>query len=116
MEKNNKLIAEFMNYPKCSDYWNDGRFLEEDYKDYYYVRGQYDACYNSSNFHVNDMKFGLSWDWLIPVIEKIQDNYIENPELDYKYIDEIRLAVPNIQEVHYLIVEFIKDYNDGKDK
>ena len=60
------------------------------------------------------LKYHLSWDWLIPVIEKIQEKYLENPELDESDLDEIRFAVPNIQEVHYLIVEFIKTYNDEK--
>jgi hypothetical protein len=88
MEKTNKLIAEFMD-----------------------LRSTGLSIYKPSEY-----KYHTSWDWLIPVIEKIQDKYLENPELDYWGFDEIRLAVPNIQQVHYLVVEFIKEYNDGLKK
>ena len=86
MEENNKLIAEFMGVGK-----------------------HYEA--QSSNMF---NQYHTDWNRLMPVIEKIQDKHLENPELDYWSVDEIRLAIPNIQQVHYLIVEFIKDYNNGK--
>tara|TARA_B100000424_G_C22860438_1_gene458602 strand:- start:593 stop:853 length:261 start_codon:yes stop_codon:yes gene_type:complete len=80
MKANNKIIAEFMgDKPKELLYRNV-------YKDY-----------------------DSSWDLLMPVIEKLQDVYLENPELDYQHIDDIRLAVPNKQEVYYLVLKFIKD-------
>ena len=63
-------------------------------------------------YTLDELQYHTSWDWLMPVIEKIQDKHLENPELDYQYIDEIRLAVPNIQEVYYLVVKFIKDQNN----
>jgi|TARA_R100000081_G_C4816093_1_gene175199 pterin-4a-carbinolamine dehydratase len=86
MKANNKIIAEFMgDKPKELLYRNV-------YKDY-----------------------ESSWDLLMPVIEKIQDKFLEHPELEYEF-DEIRLSVPDIQQTHYLITEFIKQYNDGKDK
>ena len=112
MEESNKLIAEFMDYPTCSDYWKkDEGFQGEDYKDYYYVHGQYDQCYGSSNFHVNDMKFDLSWDWLMPVIEKITELCEEPQELD-----ELKHALlcVDIKSVYFIVVEFIKEYNNGK--
>ena len=84
MRENNKLIAEFMD-----------------------LRSTGLSIYKPSEY-----KYHTSWDWLMPVIEKIQDKHLENPELDYQYIDEIRLAVPNIQEVYYLVVKFIKDQNN----
>ena len=80
MKANNKIIAEFMgDKPKELLYRNV-------YKDY-----------------------DSSWDLLMPVIEKLQDVYLENPELDYQHIDDIRMAVPNKQEVYYLVLKFIKD-------
>jgi|TARA_R100000081_G_C4775803_1_gene148483 hypothetical protein len=115
--ENNKLIVEFMEYPKSSEYWSrygDSSWGKEDWhdnKNYYYVDGKYSEMYGS-NFHINDMRFNVSWDWLMPVIEKIQDKHLENPELDYWSVDEIRLAIPNIQQVHYLVVEFIKNQNN----
>ncbi len=80
MKANNKIIAEFMgDKPKELLYRNV-------YKDY-----------------------SSSWDLLMPVIEKLQDVYLENPDLDYQHIDDIRIAVPNKQEVYYLVLKFIKD-------
>ena len=65
-----------------------------------------------SIYKPSEYKYHTSWDWLMPVIEKIQDKHLENPELDYWSVDEIRLAIPNIQQVHYLVVEFIKNQNN----
>jgi len=96
MESNNKLIAEFMGY-EIIFRPNSNGFIEI---------SDTELC------DVDDLEYHKSWDWLMPVIEKIQDKYVENPELDYQYIDEIRLALPNIQEVYYLVVEFIKDQNN----
>jgi len=111
--KDNKLIAEFMGYPTCADYWKkDERYQEEDYKDYYYVHGQYDQCYGSSNFHVNDMKYNLSWDCLMPVIEKIQDIFVDDPELDYQLYDDIRLNVPYLDDTYNAVLYAIKQYNN----
>ena len=95
--KNNKLIAEFMG---CTHPFND----LTDATLYKVSHGTFEA---------QELKYHTSWDWLIPVIEKIQDKYLENPELDEWDLDEIRLAVPNIQEVHYLIVKFIKENNQN---
>ena len=65
-----------------------------------------------SIYKPSEYKYHTSWDWLMPVIEKIQDKHLENPELDYWSVDEIRLAIPNIQQVHYLVEEFIKNQNN----
>ena len=86
MKKTNELIAEFMGVGK-----------------------HYEA--QSSNMF---NQYHTDWNRLMPVIEKIQYKHLENPELDYWNVDEIRLAIPNIQQVHYLVLEFIKDYNNGK--
>jgi hypothetical protein len=95
MEENNKLIAEFM-----------GAYFDD--------KGMTRLCGRFHTFRVNtlNLKYHTSWDWLMPVIKKIQDKHLENPELDYWCVDEIRLAVPNIQQVYYLVVEFIKDQNN----
>jgi len=121
--KDNKLIAEFMDYPTCSDYWKkDEGFQGEDYKDYYYVHDQYDQCYDSSNFHVNDMKFDLSWDWIMPVIDKMESMgcfvkhhhgdcivYKIDEKENYRCIIEM-MGLNKLESTYKAVVEFIKNH------
>jgi len=90
MEKNNKLIAEFMGAEWHKDFFKD-------------------VCIISpSNI---SYKFHTSWDWLMPVISKItkDERYIEN-----EYRESIMDVVPygNIEDTIKTIVEFIKNQND----
>ena len=68
---NNKLIAEFMGFETHTDVVDDRTLA-------YYV-GDVIKADNSDNeneddvFHPDDMQFHTSWDWLMPVIEKIED-------------------------------------------
>ncbi len=110
--KENKLIAEF---------W--GMVLGEDGTMYYD---------DAENFFTptptNKLKFHESWDWLMPVVEKIED--IENKEIStnlikyHLYDVEIRQNVTtihgtNIEETagdklfntYHAVVEFIKQHN-----
>ncbi len=103
MEKNNKLIAEFMGYEvkhgKCySPKYNDGT--------------------------IAPMQFDKSWDWLMPVIEKIESlgytfekNYqrvdkdwqsliVKGNDILYQEFNE-----NSLQCSHYVVAEFIKEYN-----
>ena len=77
MEKNNKLIAEFMG------------------KEIY-------QKYHESNYH-------SSWDWLMPVIDKCYQEHMS------KHIADAVMTC-NIDKAYQVVVEFIKDYNNGKDK
>jgi len=99
MEKNNTLIAEFMGNPTIFNPIHDATL--------YQVKEQ-----DNMTYHIDELQYHLSWDWLMPVIDKIQDKFLEHPELEYEF-DEIRLSVPDIQQTHYLITEFIKQYNNG---
>jgi len=116
--ENNKLIVEFMEYPKSSDYWSrygDSSWGKEDWhnnKNYYYVDGKYSEMYGS-NFHINDMRFNVSWDWLMPVIEKIQDIFVDNTELDWQLYDDIRFNVPYLDDTYNAVVNCIKEYNQN---
>lgn len=58
--KGNKLIAEFMNF----------RWIEED-ANWYVPTDEYSKF--GASFKVDDLKFHKSWDWLMPVVEKIGD-------------------------------------------
>ena len=85
MENNNKLIAEFMGVDQ----------VDIDY---------------AFNEH-GQLKYHLSWDWLMPVIEKITELCEEPQELD-----ELKHALlcVDIKSVYFIVVEFIKEYNNGK--
>ena len=94
MKANNKLIAEFMG---MSIHHNDKSIM---------VRN---TSQGNEVVPIDALQYDSSWDLLMPVIEKLQDVYLENPELDYQHIDDIRIAVPNKQEVYYLVLKFIKE-------
>jgi len=85
---NNKLIAEFMGY-----------------------EGKYDKCYSPKHNDgtIAPMQFDSSWDWLIPVVNKIEMECEGVPLqlIDISFYDEIH-------EVYWAVVEFIKTYNDEK--
>ena len=111
MKENNYLIAEFMGMQHTDIGWYDN---EEALK-------LKDNTFDKLNFH-------KSWDWLMPVVEKIED--IENKEIStdiikyHLYDVEIRQNVTtihgtNIEETagdklfntYHAVVEFIKQLN-----
>ena len=116
--ENNKLIAEFMG--GYTPYEKFGDSTE------YYYRGHYVTLEN--------MKFQTSWDWLMPVVEKIEEVFIDDSnliikehryEFDMKYTqceiyDHVRDCVvasgdmgSKILSTYQSVVEFIKEYNNN---
>jgi len=55
-------------------------------------------------------RYHKSWDWLMPVIEKITELCEEPQELD-----ELKHALlcVDIKSVYFIVVEFIKEYNQN---
>ena len=88
-DKDNKLIAEFMG------------LVVSDSDNY------------TSELHTNvdvDLKYHTSWDWLMPVLKKI--NLHLHPDT-YGLWRMINVPTEyTIEEVHAQAVEFIKTYND----
>ena len=79
MEKTNKLIAEFMGVGK-----------------------HYEA--QSSNMF---NQYHTSWDWLIPVVQKIEQDCEGVPQ------EMLNISLySDINEVYKTVVEFIKDQNN----
>jgi hypothetical protein len=79
---------------------------------------------------IDDFRYHISWDWLMPVVEKIgklyeeafpkNDEFIrrimakEDP-IDKEYIDVISTSIYTpIDEVYQIVVEFIKWHNAQK--
>mgnify|MGYP003644835606 CR=1 FL=1 len=105
MKDDNKLIAEFMGvHDEISldsiagniHSWSDAPFfyITEDSKEKV-IEGI--AKYS---------KYRTSWDWLIPVVQKIEEEYEGVPEqlLDVSFYNTLPL-------VHKAVVEFIEEHN-----
>jgi hypothetical protein len=101
--KNNKLIAEFMKFPKQSDAVDDRTTA-------YYI-GNIIKANNINNqneddvFHPDDMMFHSSWDWLMPIVEKCFQIELKG-NLFFKLNDA--LLTTNIDEVYKAVINIIK--------
>ena len=91
-QENNKMIAEFMGYEvkhnKCySPKYNDGT--------------------------IAPMQFHKSWDWLMPVVNKIEE-YLSANVGKVGYFDEC-LSSNDLDIRYNAVVEFINQYNESTD-
>ena len=94
--KNNKQIAEFMQLKTAE--FSPSNILN-------YKHG--DAW-----FEEHELSYDVSWDWLMPVVEKIED-YLSDNVGKVGYFDDGLIS--NDIEVRYqAVVEFIKQHNDGE--
>ncbi|BAQ92990.1 hypothetical protein [uncultured Mediterranean phage uvMED] len=99
MEKTNRLIAEFMGL--------DTEVFKSGKVNYYY----YDKVSKQEIFlEAHELSYDVSWDWLMPVVEKIVDEYYNTAfnELNNK------VNVWTIEDTYNAVVEFIKDQNTIK--
>ena len=94
MEKNNKLIAEFMGCTHPHNEITDA------------------TLYNVSHgtFELSDLRYDVSWDWLVPALKKAQQEMSVNRAGLWKMITNP--VDYNIKDVHNQLVEFIKDQNN----
>ncbi len=85
--KDNKLIAEFMGYSP--------------------VIGVYVS--RKDEFHIDEMQYDISWDWLMPVVDKCYE-VADNPE----QCKSIRygLLETDIEYLYRAVVRFIKRNTD----
>jgi hypothetical protein len=117
--KGNKLIAEFM-LNKKGDYFSGvpfgggGWIIKTDDKE------------ELNNF-LKSLKFHSSWDWLMPVVEKIWGIIGNRENLFYFDISDLTMVenktifsnsplIDNITDCYNVVVEFIKWYNQNKPK
>ena len=100
MEKNNKLIAEFMGL--------DTEVFKSGKVNYYY----YDKVSKQEIFlEAHELSYNVSWDWLIPVVIKcFEVSEQTNDDLNFKLNDA--LLETNIDSLYKAVVEFIKEYNN----
>jgi len=110
----NKLIAEFMGYPPMTDAVDDRTIA-------YDVGGSVMNINNTHNenddnvFHPDDMKFHISWDWLMPVVLKCKESVdycSDDNALEYHNIEDEMLSQLSIEDTYQAVVKFIKIYNN----
>ena len=97
----NEMIAQFMGMKKNKhNEWEGGWFLNE-----------YVLCNEGyrKQFAVYDLKFEESWDWLMPVVCRIDDLFGDDDYIDDQ-INKVHNAVLKFDReiVHRAVVEFIK--------
>ena len=98
--KNNKLIAEFMGMKLGEDHTNDNMYYDD-----------------AENLHpptpINELKFNSSWDWLMPVIDKIGTHTLSSTiEMlaDYYYKDgDNQDGLEGMGQFYEAVVMWIKD-------
>ena len=69
--------------------------------------------YNGSHYKLNKLQFHTSWDWLMPVVKKIDDLFGDDDDVD-DMINKVHNLVLqfDIFILHTSVVEFIKFYNN----
>ena len=57
----------------------------------------------------SNLKYHISWDWLIPVVQKIEQDCEGVPQ------EMLNISLySDINEVYRAVIEFIKEYNKNK--
>lgn len=115
IEKNNKLIAEFLGYEKK----NLGNTIV-----YYQNHNKLNLREKPWPYRAKDMLFHCDWNWIMRVVEKIKeialeyDEIIVNNEKIYLFDDFLQIldTVPEIHKTYGSVVEFIKNYNKNLKK
>ena len=102
MEASNKLIAEFMGLETTFNEISDATL--------YTYKGIEEA--SAITFVVDvelyEMRYHLSWDWLMPVIEKC---YVLDTTTYYRTI-HYSMESFDIEKVYIEVVDFIKNFNN----
>ena len=102
--ESNKLIAEFM------------------YNDSFYEAKDECYCEDKSgciDFYIEDAKYSKSWDWLMPVVEKIV-NHIDVNKVTWLTRQQIfgnlysAISTVSLNNIYLATIEFIKWYNQNK--
>jgi hypothetical protein len=97
IEENNRLIADFMGME--NERHEDGR---------YFYTNDYEEEKDTGTRFIDGLYFHLSWDWLMPVVEKCLKT-----EGSMGLHDDILHVLPigGIEKTFNAVVEFIKWYN-----
>lgn len=120
--ENNKLIAEFMG----SMYINEPYFAStEDRKNciktdfWHWSKPEngwpFDVLSGqeySTGYMIENWAYHRSWDWLMPVVDRINDNCKSTGYIDGLEFFNIRIVGSDIKSVYKSVVEYITWYNE----
>jgi len=95
MKANNKLIAEFMGVNLIT--------IDD-------IRANKNPHISSADGYTKeDLQYHTSWDWLMPVVQKIGDEYLNTPfDETYSKLTEGYENIWTIEDTYNAVVEFIK--------
>lgn len=113
----NKLIAEFMGLKPQNS--NDDRYFDTPDRYYKYDVGEYRI---SNTCSPENMQYHKSWDWLMPVVEKIEQTKMASitihaknlAHISFNYRTDIFFNGSLIENTYDAVIEFIKWYNKNK--
>jgi hypothetical protein len=122
--ENNKLIAEFMG---CIIKDENGNLPTESSQHKLFVEEEWDKLNVCSPYSPNGVEYHTSWEWLIPVVEKIESLNVVcfeknlQEEGDYQCLftkgNDIFIchyADTSKEATYKAVVEFIKWYNETR--
>tara|TARA_R100000734_G_scaffold17183_1_gene13400 strand:- start:410 stop:712 length:303 start_codon:yes stop_codon:yes gene_type:complete len=93
----NKLIAQFMG---CTHPFNE-------------VTDATLYKFSHGTFEVSELKYDTSWDWLMPVVQKIGDEYLNTPfDETYSHLTEQYENIWTLEDTYNAVVEFVKEQNE----
>ena len=115
MKEQNKLIAEFMGYETD----NIEVTMPENFREVYRFESAPSDFFSSTLFKLQDCKFHSSWDWLMPVVEKIESlgHGVTIYRKGCHINNEASFSVngfkhsSKIEQTYKAVVEFINWYN-----
>ena len=100
--KHNKLIAEFMELP--TELFKSGKL------NYKYNDGL-NYQHSDAWFEEHELSYNVSWDWLIPVAQRLIDVYISIDEQDEQDLQQ-SILYNRVGVVYIMVAELIKLYNN----
>ena len=105
MKAENKLIAEFMGYK----FYNN---LPQQRNGYQLPKHKGTAIYLA--YEESELQYNTSWDWLMPVVDKIYNIGLD--EQENNKIGDITNALVDVnkEKLHNAVVDFINEYNKNK--
>jgi len=70
----NTLIAIFMGAKPCKNFWNEDALMHQDWEHSEWSNRIQDN-FETTAYKPNQLEYHSSWDWLMPVVEKIAKDY-----------------------------------------